>query len=151
MGKRSLEGFLWSHQSIKLLIHPRHFALKDWFLANEHFPSCSFWICHPIPWCLKFQFLWRHTSLLCAMQKWWTSPTDILYLLGMETKSMPVDGCMLKSRFDWKIRCKCHNPTHSPHSTYYSLVLLSGLFVPELTSHNQPWISLPTTTKDSFY
>ena len=64
MGKRSLEGFLWSHQSIKLFIHPRHFALKDWFLANEHFPSCSFWICHPIPWCLKFEFLWRHTFLL---------------------------------------------------------------------------------------
>lgn len=64
MGKRSLEGFLWSHQSMKLLMYPRHFALKDWFLANEHFPSCSFWIYHPIPWCLKFEFLWRHTFLL---------------------------------------------------------------------------------------
>ena len=28
------------------------------------FCSCSFWICYPIPWFHKFEFLWRDTSLL---------------------------------------------------------------------------------------
>ena len=44
-----LYEFIWSHQSITLLISPRQFALTDFFLASEHFLACSFLICQPIP------------------------------------------------------------------------------------------------------
>ena len=44
-----LDEFIWSHWSITLLISPRQFALTGFFLASEHFSSCSFLICQPIP------------------------------------------------------------------------------------------------------
>ena len=44
------EGFIImeSLEHTKLL-SPQKFALTGWFLASEHFSSCSFWICQHIP------------------------------------------------------------------------------------------------------
>ena len=33
----NLEGFIWSHRSITVLISPHQFTLTGWFLANRHF------------------------------------------------------------------------------------------------------------------
>ena len=39
-----LEGFIWSHLSITMLMSSNQFALTGLFLASENFSSCSFWI-----------------------------------------------------------------------------------------------------------
>ena len=39
-----LEGFIWSHLSITMLMSPSQSALTGLFLASENFSSGSFWI-----------------------------------------------------------------------------------------------------------
>ena len=58
----NLERFVWGHRGKTVLISSRQFALTGLSLASKHLSYWS-WICKPIPWFLKFEYLWRHNSL----------------------------------------------------------------------------------------
>ena len=53
--------------SITLLITLHQFAPTGWFLASEHFSSCSFWICQPIPYFHKFSFSGQRHHFSCLL------------------------------------------------------------------------------------
>ena len=72
-----LEGFVWGHQNVKVLISHPHIVIRCWFLASRHF------FCHALTEHLikfhKFNFMWRRTLRLF---KKWFKTERITNLLG---------------------------------------------------------------------
>ena len=70
--KAVLEGFVWSHQSIKGLVFPHQFALTSWFLASGHFFTFFFVGMSTNPFHQSY-FLWRHrfSSLIKRITNVW--------------------------------------------------------------------------------